>query len=91
MILWDEKKNIKLIKERGVSFEVFADLILNRQYYEILENPSRKNQFIAIVSYDKYTYIVPFVLDEAENIVLKTIFPSRKYHKIYGGFRHARK
>jgi hypothetical protein len=27
---------------------------------------------------------VPFVIDDDENIVLKTVFPSRKFHKLYG-------
>ena len=26
-----------------------------------------------------------FTLDKENNIVLKTVFPSRKFHKIYGG------
>ena len=85
MIIWDEKKNKKLIEERSLSFEVFADLIVNKQYLDILEHPKRDNQFIAIVSYEDYTYVVPFVIDEKRNIILKTVFPSRKYHKIYGG------
>jgi len=32
-----------------------------------------------------YTHVVPFVIDENSNIILKTIYPSRKFHKIYGG------
>lgn len=85
MIVWDKSKNKKLIEERGISFEVVADLMLNKRYFDILENPSRDNQFIAILSYENYTYVVPFIVDEKKNIILKTIFPSRKYHKIYGG------
>lgn len=34
---------------------------------------------------EKYTWLVPFIVDEYERIVLKTAFPSRKYHKNYGG------
>jgi len=30
-------------------------------------------------------HIVPFVIDNEENIVLKTVFPSRKFNKIYRG------
>jgi len=27
--------------------------------------------------------VAPFVIDEDENIIIKTVFPSRKFHKIY--------
>ena len=84
-ILWDEDKNKRLKLERGISFEDFAELILEKKYLDILENPAREEQMIFIVSYKDYTYVVPFVLDEEENIVLKTVFPSRKFHKLYGG------
>ena len=35
--------------------------------------------------YRNYTYVIPFVIDKDKNIVLKTVYPSRKFHKIYGG------
>ena len=87
-ILWDEDKNKRLKLERDISFEDFAELILEKKYLDILENPSREEQMIFIVSYKDYTYVIPFVLDEEENIVLKTVFPSRKFHKLYGGKRN---
>jgi uncharacterized DUF497 family protein len=84
-IIWDDGKNSKLIAERGLSFDEFASLILEKKYSAILKNPSRKEQKIFIITYKDYTYAVPFVIDKDKNIVLKTVFPSRKYHKIYGG------
>ena len=87
-ILWDEDKNKRLKLERDISFEDFAELILEKKYLDILENPAREEQMIFIVSYKDYTYVIPFVLDEEENIVLKTVFPSRKFHKLYGGKRN---
>ena len=84
-ILWDNKKNLMLIAERGLSLEIFASLILQKNYLAILKNPSRMEQKIFIIPYQNYTYVVPFVVDKDQNIVLKTAFPSRKYHKIYGG------
>ena len=84
-ILWDNEKNQKLIAERGLSLEVFASLILKKEYHAILKNPSRPEQKIFIIPYHDYTYIVPFVIDDRQNIVLKTVFPSRKYHKMYRG------
>ena len=84
-ILCDNKKNLRLIAERGISFEAFASIILAKKYYAILKNPSRMEQKIFVMPYENYTYVVPFVVDKSNNIVLKTVFPSRKYHKIYGG------
>jgi uncharacterized DUF497 family protein len=84
-VIWDAEKNNKLIRERAVSFETFENLILSKKYLDILENQSRKGQYIFVIPYLDYTYVVPFVIDQDENIVLKTIFPSRKFHKLYGG------
>ena len=83
-ILWDEVKSRKLKETRGVSFEDVAQLILDKRYRAVLENPSHPEQMVFVVALKHYTYVVPFVLDENENIVLKTIFPSRKFHKLYG-------
>ena len=84
-ILWDEGKECKLIAERGLSLENFSSLILEKKYLAILKNPSRPAQKIFIIPFQNYTYVVPFLIDNNKNIVLKTVFPSRKYHKIYGG------
>ena len=84
-ILWDDGKNRKLIAERGLSLETFASLILEKKYLAILKNTSRTEQKIFVIPYENYTYVVPFVVDKNHSIVLKTVFPSRKYHKIYGG------
>ena len=84
-ILWDTEKNRKLIVGRGLSLENFASLILAKKYHAILKNPSRPEQKIFIIPYQSYTYVVPFVVDKSQNIVLKTVSPSRKFHKIYHG------
>ena len=83
-ILWDERQNKKLKDARGVSFEDIAQIILDKKYLAILENPSHPEQMIFVVSYKAYTYVVLFVVDNDGNIVLKTVFPSRKLHKQYG-------
>ena len=84
-ILWDDEKNRKLIAERGLSLEIFASFVLEKKYLAILKNPSRKEQRIFVIPFENYTYVVPFTIDSSQNIILKTVFPSRKYHKIYGG------
>jgi len=85
MIIWDETKNLKLKLERNISFETISDIILNKQYLDILENPSRSDQNVFVIEINKYIYAVPFIIDKESNIILKTIFPSRKLNKIYGG------
>ncbi|MCA9731110.1 toxin [candidate division KSB1 bacterium] len=84
MIYWDNEKNHKLIAEREISFEKISEIILREEYLDILENPSRKEQYIFIIYLRDYIYAVPFLIDEQENIVLKTAYPSRKFFKIYG-------
>ncbi len=83
-ILWDEAKSRKLKKERGISFEEIVPIILDKKYLAVLENPARTDQMIFVVKYKNYTYVVPFIIDSKNNIVLKTIFPSRRFHKLFG-------
>jgi len=84
-IVWDENKNRWLKKNRKVSFEQIKEKILNEDYITILENPTRDNQLYFIMHLNNYTWVVPFLINEKEEIVLKTAFPSRKFHKKYGG------
>ena len=84
MIYWDNEKNNKLISERNISFDEISEIILREEYLDILENPSREDQLIFIVYLKGYIYAVPFLVDEQENIILKTVYPSRKFNKIYG-------
>lgn len=84
MIYWDEEKNVKLMTERNISFNEIAEIILRKEYLDILENPNKKDQLIFIICLQDYIYAVSFIIDENENIILKTAFPSRKFNKIYG-------
>lgn len=82
---WDNKKNEQLKRERGVSFEQIVFLIENDFVLDILEHPNKKmyrNQRVYIINIDNYAYAVPFE-DKGEERFLKTIFPSRRYTKIY--------
>ena len=83
-VIWDTEKERKLQAERGIALAEIADLIVSGRYLAVLENPSRPAQTVFIVDYHRYTHVVPFVLDRDDNIVLKTAFPSRRFHKIYG-------
>ncbi|MCX6135864.1 MAG: hypothetical protein NTU47_18830 [Ignavibacteriales bacterium] len=83
-ILWDEVKAKRLKEKRDISLEHVAQLILEKKYFAILDNPGRPKQMIFVISYKGYTHVVPFVFDKDDNIVLKTVFPSRKFHRLYG-------
>ena len=83
-IIWNEKKNERLRSSRGISFEDVEKIILEKAYKAILENPADPDQMIFILDLKGYTHVVPFIIDKENNLILKTIFPSRKFHKIYG-------
>ena len=85
MIIWDEEKNRKLQAERGISFDQIAEIILRKEYLDILENKSRLGQQIFVIKLKNYIYAVPFIIDVHKNIILKTVFPSRKLYKKYIG------
>jgi uncharacterized DUF497 family protein len=82
--VWDTEKNDWLKRERLVSFEEIAAMIQEDDYCDVIENPARAGQQCVIVRLRSYTWIVPYVIDAEDRIVLKTAYPSRKYHRIYG-------
>ena len=85
MIIWDDEKDLKLHIERNISFSQISEIILRKEYLDILENPSRPNQQIFVVKLNNYIHSVPFIIDGESNIVLKTAYPSRKLNKQYTG------
>ena len=80
-IVWDEDKSAKLKKERGISLEEVATLILQKKYVNIVKHPKRPKQKLFLIPINGYIHVVPFVIDDQNNFVLKTVFPSRKFHK----------
>lgn len=82
---WDQGKSLKLIKERGISFEEVILAIQDGRLLETVDhpNPSKyQNQKIFVVLIRGDAYLVPFI-EDGEKIFLKTIFPSRKARKKY--------
>ena len=76
---WNEEKNSKLKKERGISFEIILNYLNEGKYLDKIKHPNKAkypNQFIFIVEHENYVYLVPFVEDK-EKIFLKTIIPNR--------------
>jgi uncharacterized DUF497 family protein len=80
------EKNLKLIEERGISFEEVIAAIENDQIIDILEHPNSEkygDQKIYVIYLKEYVYLIPFVTDADDNVFLKTIIPSRKAKKKY--------
>jgi len=82
---WDSQKDHWLRAQRFISFEEIAAKIQAHEYFDIIDNPSRLEQHCFILSIRDYTWVVPFVFDEHDRIVLKTAYPSRRFHRKYGG------
>ena len=84
---WNEDKNTKLKKNRKISFEEIVLCIAEGKVIKVLEHPNKRkylNQYIYLIEYKNYIYVVPFVRNEKENeIFLRTIYPSREYTKRY--------
>jgi len=82
---WNNDKNEKLKKERGIAFEDVIYYIENEKLCAILKHKNQVKylgQKIYVVEINNYAYLVPFVETERE-IFLKTIIPSRKATKKY--------
>ena len=84
-IKWNQEKNELLRKERDVSFEEIANLIIEGEIVDIIPHYNQEkysNQKIFILNIKSYIYYVPFVEND-NGIFLKSIIPSRKYKAKY--------
>ena len=81
--IWDDQKNSRLKIERGVSFEEVEGMILDGKYIDIVTNPSHTDQKLFLLKLRGYIHVIPFIEDERGNIVLKTVYPSRNFNRIY--------
>lgn len=86
LFTWNKHKNIKLKKERNVTFEEVEMAIAEGKLIAKLENKSPKysKQGIFVVMLNDYVHAVPFEEND-DYYFLKTIFPSRKLNQKYGG------
>jgi uncharacterized DUF497 family protein len=86
-INWNTEKSLKLKESRGICFE---DIVFYIEKGDILNDylhPNQKRyprQRIMVIGMDNYAYLVPYV-EDAEEIFLKTIIPSRKATVVYFG------
>lgn len=82
---WNADKNQQLIEARGLSFEEAVFYIQAGGLIDDIVHPNARiypNQRLFVVAIKDYVYVVPYV-EDAEQIFLKTIIPSRKFTKIY--------
>ncbi len=86
-IVFDENKNDKLKRERGVDFKTVIEKMAEGKILLDFKHPNRErypNQRIMVIDINGYPYCVPYLKTEDE-IVLKTVFPDRRFKKFMGG------
>ncbi|NKC15185.1 MAG: toxin [Gammaproteobacteria bacterium] len=80
---WNADKNQDLILGRNISFEEAIFYIKHGGLLDDIVHPNTEdypNQRIFIVRIVNYVYLVPYVENE---VLFKTIIPSRKFTKMY--------
>jgi len=75
---WSLLKSERLKRTRGASFE---ELVQSR-LIAVKRHPAKGHQNIMLFEFRGYVWVVPYVLNESQ-IFLKTLYPSRKYTKLY--------
>jgi len=84
---WNDEKNERLKKDRGLAFEEIVFHITHHDLLDIIQHPNQEkypNQKMFVVNVENYVCLVPFIEND-EIIFLKTIFPSRKMTRKYLG------
>jgi len=77
-IRWSLTKSDRLKRVRGASFEE----IVKARLVAVKEHPHKSHQNIMLFEHKGYIWVVPYVT-EGTDIFLKTLYPSRKYTKIF--------
>jgi uncharacterized DUF497 family protein len=84
---WNPDKNEELKADRSISFEEIVFHVEQGNEVDVFDHPNQKQypgQKISVVIVDGYAYLVPYV-ESGTEVFLKTIIPSRKATKKYGG------
>jgi uncharacterized DUF497 family protein len=82
--IFDEEKNRKLFEQRRLTFERIIEAILDDKVLLDIAHPNQERypkQRLMIIDLDNYTYGVPYLRNKKE-VVLKTIYPDRRYKKL---------
>ena len=84
---WNTEKSVALNSSRGICFE---DVVFFIERCDILDDylhPNQKDypgQRIMVINIANYAYLIPYVEND-EELLLKTIIPSRKATQKYLG------
>ncbi len=84
-IRFNVDKNEWFIKNRGVSFDQIAELLINNKIIAVVDHHNKVkyyNQKLILLEINNQLLIVPYV-EEDEYIFLKTAYFNRRYKKIY--------
>ena len=87
MFEWDEKKNRKVQKERGVSFYDVIDAVENGRvlfFGKDKRQDKYPGQYLLVVEINNYPWVVPCEF-RRDKLRLITIYPSRKYKYLLRG------
>ncbi len=77
---WNLLKSERLKRTRGISFEE----LVRAKAIDVRNHPKNPRQELMLFEYQGYIWVVPFVETEKE-IFLKTLYPSRKFTRLYKG------
>jgi len=85
-IRWSALKSERLKRIRGVSFEE----IIETRVIGIIVHPKIRGQDLMLFERSGYIWVAPCIISE-DDVFLKTLYPSRKYTKIWkrGGIYEA--
>ena len=91
-LVWDARKNAKLRRDRGVTFEDVVRAMSDGRVLRIMEHSYQRRyrgQRLMVIDLGGYAYLVPFSESDGD-IILKTVIPSRKATREYlkGGRKH---
>ena len=75
---WSLLKSERLKRSRGASFEELIQSTL----VAVKRHPTKAHQNIMLFAYHGYIWVVPYVMS-GDELFLKTLYPSRKYTKLY--------
>jgi uncharacterized DUF497 family protein len=84
---FNEEKNEKLFKLRGVTFPMVIEAIAENGLLLNFDHPNQNkypNQKVLVVNINGYAYCVPYAI-EGDTWILKTIYPSRKFKHLIRG------
>lgn len=75
---WNLLKSERLKRTRGASFEE----LIQSKLIAVKRHPKKPHQNMLLFERRGYIWVVPYV-ESGDEVFLKTLYPSRKYTKLY--------